>query len=91
MIAPAIFQGIVLPSVAIAANHGKRAQTFANVTQKCVCENTDPLMEMSNKEDEDIDESFSTLLPRLWTFNVFFSYITWQNYCFLSSDGKFPI
>ena len=35
MIAPAIFQGVVLPSVAVAANQGKRAQTFVNVTQKC--------------------------------------------------------
>ena len=29
------FLGIVLPSVAVAANQGKRVQTFANVTQKC--------------------------------------------------------
>ena len=35
MIAPVIFEGIVLPSVAVAANQGKRAQTFANVMQKC--------------------------------------------------------
>ena len=35
MTAPAIFQEIVLTSVAVAANLGTRAQTFANVTQKC--------------------------------------------------------
>ena len=29
------FLGIVLPSVAVAANQDKRVQTFANVTQKC--------------------------------------------------------
>ena len=34
MIAPAIFQEIVLTSVAAAANQGTRAQTFTNVTQK---------------------------------------------------------
>ena len=36
MVAPAIFQGIVLPSAAVAANQGKHAQTFVDVTQKCV-------------------------------------------------------
>ena len=36
MVAPAIFQGIVLPSAAVAVNKGKRAQTLVNVTQKCV-------------------------------------------------------
>ena len=35
MIGPAIFQGIVLPSVAVASNQGKRVQTLVNVTQKC--------------------------------------------------------
>lgn len=35
MIAPAIFQGNVLPSVAVVANQGMRAQIFASVTQKC--------------------------------------------------------
>lgn len=35
MIAPAIFQGNVLPSVTVAANQGMRAQIFASVTQKC--------------------------------------------------------
>lgn len=35
MIAPALFQGNVLPSVAVAANQGMRAQIFASVTQKC--------------------------------------------------------
>ena len=35
MIAPAIFQGIDLPSVAVAANQGKCAQTFVNIRQKC--------------------------------------------------------
>ena len=35
IIAATIFQGIVLPSIAVAANQSKRAQTFANVTRKC--------------------------------------------------------
>ena len=35
MIAPAILQGIVVPSVAVAANQSKRGKAFANVTQKC--------------------------------------------------------
>ena len=35
MVTPAIFQGIVLPSIAIAANQGNRTQTFGNVMQKC--------------------------------------------------------
>ena len=35
MIARAILQEIFLTSVAVAANQGTRAQTFANVTQKC--------------------------------------------------------
>ena len=50
MIAPVIFQGIVLPSVAV-PNQGKCAQTFAN-------ENTDSLMEMRREEGDDNDESF---------------------------------
>ena len=32
MIAPAFFQGVVLPSVAVAAYQGKRGKAFANVT-----------------------------------------------------------
>ena len=78
MIAPAIFQGIVLPSVALqqirASLHRRNAE---------VCENTDPLMEMRSEEVEDIDESLWTSVSRLWTFNVFCSHITWQNYFFL--------
>ena len=35
MTAPTIFQGIVVPSVAVGANQGKCVQTFANVIQKC--------------------------------------------------------
>ena len=54
MIAPAIFQGIILSSVAVAANQGKCAQTFANVTQKCAT----TLMEMRREEDEPINEGF---------------------------------
>ena len=47
-----------------------------------VGEDTDSLTEMKSEEDEDIDESFWTVVFRLQTFNVFCSHITWQNYCF---------
>ena len=47
-----------------------------------VCEHTDPLMHMRSEADEDIDESFWTLVSRPETFNVFCNHITWQNYCF---------
>ena len=73
MIAPAIFQGIILSSVAVAANQGKCAQTFANVTQKCAT----TLMEMRREEDEPINESFWTLMSRFWAFSIFCSHITW--------------
>ena len=77
-------------------------QACANFSQ-CnteVCENTEPLIEM--RSEEDIDESFWTLMFRLWMFNLFCSHITWQNYCFFlltinfqfdvfSSDNTFYI
>ena len=47
-----------------------------------VCENIDAIKEMMSEEDEDVDESFWTLVSRLATFNVFCNHITWQNYCF---------
>ena len=82
MIAPAIFQGIVLPSVAVAANQGKRAQTFAKETPKCaktlICwwrwrvKKTKTLMKASKHWRQNFGPSMYTVVKKLGRIFFFF-------------------